>query len=440
MERYCSLGEPARLLGPLPLDRRRPSAPAARAQRADLHVGPRALVAHVVEPQEPPPFAPTKTGTARTSPTPSAGEHPALGLRQLRRPCSTISPRRPSTSIQREKSGRVGVQVVRGVVEDLADAVRVPFGAQVHPQPAVGTAACSGRGRRGRRRGRCRGARAPRRSDRARPRPARSARSRTRTAPRTASPIRPEPPSRPYYRRPRPRLKTAVARRVAGACYPLRTMPDYKEVLHERLYVRVPGTDKLRKTAAARLKHLLANGWRETDRQPDARPRDGPVRADRPRPDEGAPAQVRAPRSGWSAALAATVRRRRPPRPPLIVRSSRSSPDILRFLARVLRMMFGYPWLHRQISSVASPVTSAMRRARDRANAGGASMSVRDPSRSRPHVRPGHRDPHAHAAAPAVPVPAQARVRRARLDAPPRLPRRHRRSSGSPPSGSAPTP
>jgi hypothetical protein len=44
-------------------------------------------------------------------------------------------------------------------------------------------------------------------------------------------------------------------------------MPDYKQVLHERLYVRVPGTDKLRKTAAARLKHLLANGWRETDRQ-----------------------------------------------------------------------------------------------------------------------------------------------------------------------------
>jgi hypothetical protein len=44
-------------------------------------------------------------------------------------------------------------------------------------------------------------------------------------------------------------------------------MPDYKEVLHERLYVRVPGTDKLRKTAAARQKHLVANGWRETDRQ-----------------------------------------------------------------------------------------------------------------------------------------------------------------------------
>jgi hypothetical protein len=51
-----------------------------------------------------------------------------------------------------------------------------------------------------------------------------------------------------------------------GACYALRTMPDYKEVLHERLYVKVPGSDKLRKTASARLKHLLANGYREIER------------------------------------------------------------------------------------------------------------------------------------------------------------------------------
>jgi hypothetical protein len=43
-------------------------------------------------------------------------------------------------------------------------------------------------------------------------------------------------------------------------------MPDYREVVHERLYVRVPGSDKLRRTAAARLKHLLASGWRETER------------------------------------------------------------------------------------------------------------------------------------------------------------------------------
>jgi hypothetical protein len=46
-------------------------------------------------------------------------------------------------------------------------------------------------------------------------------------------------------------------------------MADYREVLLERLYVRVPGTDKLRRTATARLKHLLANGWREIERSQD---------------------------------------------------------------------------------------------------------------------------------------------------------------------------
>ncbi len=43
-------------------------------------------------------------------------------------------------------------------------------------------------------------------------------------------------------------------------------MSDYKETIHEHLYVKVPGGDKLRKTADARLKHLLANGWREMER------------------------------------------------------------------------------------------------------------------------------------------------------------------------------
>jgi hypothetical protein len=43
-------------------------------------------------------------------------------------------------------------------------------------------------------------------------------------------------------------------------------MPDYKEILHERFYVTVPGTDNLRKTATNRQKHLLASGWRETER------------------------------------------------------------------------------------------------------------------------------------------------------------------------------
>jgi len=47
-------------------------------------------------------------------------------------------------------------------------------------------------------------------------------------------------------------------------------MSDYKEIIHERLYVKVPGGDSLRKTAAARLKHLLANGWRETERAQNA--------------------------------------------------------------------------------------------------------------------------------------------------------------------------
>jgi hypothetical protein len=43
-------------------------------------------------------------------------------------------------------------------------------------------------------------------------------------------------------------------------------MGDHKEVLYERLYLKVPGTDKLRKTAAARLRSLLSDGYRETDR------------------------------------------------------------------------------------------------------------------------------------------------------------------------------
>jgi len=43
-------------------------------------------------------------------------------------------------------------------------------------------------------------------------------------------------------------------------------LAEYKEVLHERLYLKVPGGDQLRKTSAGRLKHMLASGWRETQR------------------------------------------------------------------------------------------------------------------------------------------------------------------------------
>ena len=45
-------------------------------------------------------------------------------------------------------------------------------------------------------------------------------------------------------------------------------MADYKEVRVERLYLKVPNTDKLRKTAAGRHSHLLASGWREVERKP----------------------------------------------------------------------------------------------------------------------------------------------------------------------------
>jgi hypothetical protein len=43
-------------------------------------------------------------------------------------------------------------------------------------------------------------------------------------------------------------------------------MADYREVRVERLYVKVPNTDKLRKNAAGRHRHLLAAGWREMER------------------------------------------------------------------------------------------------------------------------------------------------------------------------------
>ena len=44
-------------------------------------------------------------------------------------------------------------------------------------------------------------------------------------------------------------------------------MPTRREVRTERLYVKAPGTDQLRKTAAASLRHLLASGWHETGRK-----------------------------------------------------------------------------------------------------------------------------------------------------------------------------
>lgn len=39
------------------------------------------------------------------------------------------------------------------------------------------------------------------------------------------------------------------------------------EVSAFRLHVKTPGTDRLRKSAAAQLRHLLATGWQETARR-----------------------------------------------------------------------------------------------------------------------------------------------------------------------------
>jgi hypothetical protein len=43
-------------------------------------------------------------------------------------------------------------------------------------------------------------------------------------------------------------------------------MAEYHEVRHERLYMKEPRTERLRKTATGRLRHMLATGWRETER------------------------------------------------------------------------------------------------------------------------------------------------------------------------------
>ncbi|MFB3737448.1 MAG: hypothetical protein ACE14W_00605 [Candidatus Velamenicoccus archaeovorus] len=44
-------------------------------------------------------------------------------------------------------------------------------------------------------------------------------------------------------------------------------MADHRETRVEHLYVKVPNTDKLRKTAAGRHRRLLAEGWREIMRK-----------------------------------------------------------------------------------------------------------------------------------------------------------------------------
>ena len=48
-------------------------------------------------------------------------------------------------------------------------------------------------------------------------------------------------------------------------------MPDYKQVIHERLYLREPGTERFRKTSAALRTGLLAL-WNMDDSKSSALP------------------------------------------------------------------------------------------------------------------------------------------------------------------------
>ena len=43
-------------------------------------------------------------------------------------------------------------------------------------------------------------------------------------------------------------------------------MAEYHEVTHQRLYLKEPRTERLRKGAAGWLRYRLANGWKETER------------------------------------------------------------------------------------------------------------------------------------------------------------------------------
>jgi hypothetical protein len=83
-------------------------------------------------------------------------------------------------------------------------------------------------------------------------------------------------------------------------------MADYKEVRVERLFLKVPNTDKLRKGAAGRHKHLLTDGWREVERRREIdhiwvryeRTGPTPLRLRMPRPEKDQGRFERRPRMG----------------------------------------------------------------------------------------------------------------------------------------------
>jgi hypothetical protein len=83
-------------------------------------------------------------------------------------------------------------------------------------------------------------------------------------------------------------------------------MADYKHVRVERLYLKVPNTENLRKSAAGRHKHLVADGWREVERKREVdhiwvryeRTGPTPIRLRMPRPDKDQGRFERRPRIG----------------------------------------------------------------------------------------------------------------------------------------------
>ena len=194
IERYCCSVKRMVSSARWSLDRRAERA-CRRPQRVDLDVRPRPPPVASSNPEEPPPFGAHEDRDGQHAADALGRKHPALAVRQLRDRRPGSPRRRPSTSIQREKSGAYGCRWFVGVLEDLTRRLGVPFGAQVHPQPAVGAPGVLEEVGAGRAAALSRGARAPRRSDRARPRRARSARSRTPRLRGRPHSIRPEPPS-----------------------------------------------------------------------------------------------------------------------------------------------------------------------------------------------------------------------------------------------------
>ena len=183
------------------------------------------------------------------------------------------------------KSGEYGCSVVLGIVEDPSDAVPPPFRGEVHPETAVGVADVLEEvdpigaelppdGREGIRHGHSEGSGARHAGIDRRDRRPRTSPARASIPPAIGGPRGPlkEPPWYP-------------------ACYSSGPMAEYKQVLHERLYVRVPGHGQAPEDRRGPPEAPRRDGMARDRARPQARPHLGPVRAHRPCPDAGAAPQ-----------------------------------------------------------------------------------------------------------------------------------------------------